>query len=99
MRRHRDQIGSQCLCGKGDFQKTLYRVCVKNCFRTDFVSQLSHLLNGHNGANFVIDHHDGNKDRVFTQGGFQRIQFDASIAVWLQIGNLKALCLQILHCV
>ena len=59
--------------------------------------QLCHLGDGHNRTDFVIDHHDGNEDRVLPQRVFQGIYGDSAQSVGLQIGNLKPLGFQLMH--
>ena len=61
---------------------------------TDFVGQLCHLGNGHDGTDLVVDHHNGDQDGIFPQCGFQCVEGNATVTVGLEVGDLKALGFQ-----
>ena len=65
--------------------------------RADAVRQPRHALNGHDRAGFVVHHHDADKDRIRPEGCLQILEAHAALRVRLQIGDGKALLLQLLH--
>ena len=58
---------------------------------------LYHVGDRHDRARLVVDHHDGDENGVGAEGFFQLVDRDTAVVVGLQIRDLEALCLQLLH--
>ena len=82
---------------KRDLEKALHGVGVEQRVRADAVRQPRHALNGHDRAGFVVHHHDADEDRIRPEGCLQSLEAHAALRVRLQIGDGKALPLQLLH--
>ena len=94
---HGDQIRTQGLGLEGDLQEALDRVGVEHGVGAELADQLRHLGDGHHRTGLVVDHHDGHQEGILPQGGLQICQRNAALAVGLEVGDLKALVLQLLH--
>ena len=66
---------------------------------TDLVGQFGHGADGHDGADLVVYHHNGNQNGVFAQSILQGLQGDPALGVRGKIGDVKALTFQLLHAV
>ena len=94
---HGDRVRPQRRSAEGHLEEALHRVGVKDRVRADAVRQLRHLLDRHNRAGLVVDHHDADEHRVLPQRALQLLQRDASQRVRLQIRDLKAALFQLFH--
>ena len=92
-----DEVRAERARTKRDLEKALHGVGVEQGVRADAVRQPRHALNGHDRAGFVVHHHDADEDRVRPEGCLQSLEAHAALRVRLQIGDGKALLLQLLH--
>ncbi len=56
-----------------------------------------HVGNRHDRARLVVDHHDGDENRIGPEGLFQFLDCNIAVVVGLQICDLEALRFQLLH--
>ena len=92
-----DEVRAERARPERDLEKALHGVRVEQGVRADAVRQPRHALNGHDRAGFVVHHHDADKDRIRPEGCLQSLEAHAALRVRLQIGDGKALLLQLLH--
>ena len=89
-----DEVRSQALGGKGDFQKALDGVGVQQCLGIAGREPCGDLGDGVDVAQFVVDHHAGDHRRVRPDGGENLLRRDVTIGVGGHIGHFVALALQ-----
>jgi 1-deoxy-D-xylulose-5-phosphate synthase len=68
-----DQIGTHGFGLERNLHKTLHSIGVEIGIRAKPVRQLCHLRYGHNRTNLVVNHHNGNKNGIFSQRSLQGI--------------------------
>ena len=94
MAAHGEQVHTQLLHGKGNFQKTLHRVGVEEDLRRICLDDAGAFRHRLKGAQLVVDQHHGDQHRVLPQGGAQVLRRDPALPVGLETGHRPALALQ-----
>ena len=97
MPRDGNQVRAERLCLEGDFQEALDGVGVKKSQRAEPAGDADHIRNRHDGARLVVDHHDGNENRIRAKGSFERVGADEACFIRLQICDLEALRFERFH--
>ena len=62
-----------------------------------FATNLANGFHILNNANFVIDRHDGNQNRIGTNRGTQRVQVEQTIFLNIQVRHFEAFAFQMTH--
>ena len=94
---HGQHIHAQFLHIHGDGTHSLHRVGVHP--DTVLVSDLGDLLDGLDGADLVVGHHDADQRGIGTDGSFHVLGTDVALGGGLDIGHFKAHALQCSHAV
>ena len=81
------------------FPDGLYRIGVENGIGTHPVGQFCHLVNGHDRAGLVVDHHNGNQNGVLSEGIPQVRKGNIAQMIRVEVGDFKSLRFQIFHAV
>ena len=94
--RHGHEVDSQILYIDGHVTQTLYSVCMEIYLM--FLRNSSQFLDRFYRSDFVVHHHDTDKDRIITDRILQHFRLHETFAVYIQISHLKAVLFQIFAC-
>ena len=92
-----DHVRAERLCLEGKLEKALHGVGMEQRKGAFPAGRADHFGDGHNGAGFIVDHHDGDEDRVRPQRLRKPFGGDEACFVGLEIGHLEAARLEPLH--
>ena len=97
MRGDGDHIRAERFGPERDLQKALHGVGMEQRERRQAARGSDHVGDRQDGAGLVVDHHDGDEDRIRTQRLFESVDRDIALMVGLQVRDLEAFCLKLLH--
>ncbi len=62
-----------------------------------FTAQSTDGRNVLNHADFVVDEHDADQNRVFANRCFENVHIDQAVGLHVEVGHLEALALEFTH--